>query len=69
MEAMLEADFYGKNDEYDPSKVIRPQRPWYEAKAGLTCLFNEAHGLRIAIGGCLDRGGENWNLDSPFKTD
>ncbi|MEN5139401.1 transporter [Pseudomonas pudica] len=58
LDLLLEADFYGKNDAYGPDKLTRRQRPWYEAKGGLTYLFNDKGASQLGAGLYFDYGGE-----------
>lgn len=58
LDVLLEADFYGKNDEYGPDKLTRRQHPWYEAKGRATYLFNNRAGSQLGVGLYVDQGGE-----------
>ncbi|EKT4467895.1 MULTISPECIES: transporter [Pseudomonas] len=68
LDVLLEADFYGKNDEYGPSKLTRRQRPWYEAKGGVTYLFNDRGGSQLGVGLYFDHGGET-EIDGQLQGD
>lgn len=68
LDLLAEANFYGKNDEFGPSKMTKRQRPWYEAKGGVNYLFNDPGNSQVGIGAYFDFGGET-ELDGQRQGD